>query len=146
MSDNQLSYAGRAPYIRETGNGPLGADSEPKWMVAMLRMVAEQLMPDAERDISAGAIDKYRAGQLMQRRLNLIAAAEFIETQSSLLAPQEKISGLIADVLAWAESRCPCVDGKPDPCTLCGARAEHDHCMAADATFPGVLLARIRGR
>ena len=51
---------------------------------------------------------------------------------------------LLADVLAWAESRCPCADGEPDPCSLCGARSEHDYCMAADATFPGALLARIR--
>jgi hypothetical protein len=59
-------------------------------------------------------------------------------------SPTETASDVLRDVLAWAESECPCEDGKPDPCSLCGARADHDHCMAADALFPGVLLARIR--
>ena len=112
MSDNQLSYAGRAPCIRETGNGPLGADSEAKWMVAMLKQMAESLMRDAQHDKGSPELGKHRSGQLIQQRLNLIAAAEFIETSSSLLAQREaelQGSELMGQWLGADERRCGCV-------------------------------------
>lgn len=55
----------------------------PEWCVMMLRDTAERLYADAENDCAAGkqhgTLDKYRKGALMQRRLNLLAAANAIE-------------------------------------------------------------------
>lgn len=49
----------------------------------------------------------------------------------------------IRAVIAWAEHLCPCKEGRPDPCTLCGATAD-EWCRAADTTFPKSLLIQMR--
>lgn len=52
---------------------------------------------------------------------------------------------LLADVLHWAESRCPCENDEPNPCPLCGASVENlEPCKSAERTLPPGLLPRLR--
>jgi len=51
---------------------------------------------------------------------------------------------VLRDVIRWAESRCPCHEETPDPCTLCDATVASGTCKAVDATFPRKLLGDMR--
>lgn len=52
---------------------------------------------------------------------------------------------ILADVLHWAESRCPCHHEEPNPCPLCGASVENlEPCKSAENTLPRDLLEKLR--
>lgn len=43
--------------------------------------------------------------------------------------------------IRWGDSKCPCVNEEPNPCTLCGGSVENlEACKAADRTLPPDLL------
>lgn len=51
----------------------------------------------------------------------------------------------LKDVLAWAESRCPCRNEQPNHCPLCGASVENlEACKSAENTLPHALLVKVR--
>jgi len=60
----------------------------PQWCAMMLREIAERLHGDATDDAAPRSLDRYRVGALVQRRLNLLAAANVIE-QSLSKAPEQ---------------------------------------------------------
>jgi hypothetical protein len=52
---------------------------------------------------------------------------------------------VLRNVLFWAESRCPCENEQPNPCTLCGASVENlEPCKSAERTLPLSLLRDMR--
>ena len=60
-------------------------------------------------------------------------------------AEVERLRKLLGRVLSFTAQRCPCRDETPDPCTLCGARADAlgDDGVCKAQTFawpPGLLL------
>lgn len=56
-----------------------------------------------------------------------------------------RMNNLIGDILKWAESRCPCENDEPNPCSLCGASVENlEACKSAENTLPRDLLVRLR--
>lgn len=80
---------------------------------------------------------------LQQEAASRQTEIELLKIQSSALTAAEGPQSVLAEVIRWAESKCPCEDGLPNPCTLCGATAE-EWCRAADQTFPSDLLTRMR--
>ena len=69
------------------------------------------------------------------------------DTADKLRAARSTVAELIAvqrKVIAWAASRCPCQDEKPDPCPLCNASVAAGTCKAVEAIFPAPLLAELR--
>ena len=51
---------------------------------------------------------------------------------------------VLRKVIHWAESRCPCKEETPDPCTLCGATVAEGTCKAVESIFPRDLLRDLR--
>jgi hypothetical protein len=74
-------------------------------------------------------------------RLEMLKAGDTIR---DLRAENERLRAALCnlglEISNWAASRCPCEDDKPDPCPLCGARAESDACRALDASLPDRVL------
>lgn len=63
------------------------------------------------------------------------------------LREAREADNLLADVLRWAEARCPCHNETPNPCPLCGASVENlEPCKSAENTLPRDLLDRLRRR
>lgn len=83
---------------------------DPEWCVGMLRQLAEDLMPDAECDAAPRKLDKYRGGQLMQRRLNVLAAANALEayvTGGKQVEQSESKAGNADQLLSEASGSVP---------------------------------------
>ena len=57
-----------------------------------------------------------------------------------------ELRGLLADILHWAETRCPCENEEPKICPLCDANVDDPNgiCLSAERTIPPRLLSRLR--
>lgn len=92
---------------------------------------------------------KLKIRETLKRKVAVLAApVPPADANAALFAAAPALVKALEGVNRWARARCPCEDGKPDPCTLCGARIKDsdasDFCKAVDSTFPPSLLSDIR--
>lgn len=71
--------------------------------------------------------------------------AKEIEANAHLISAAPDMYEVLQALLLWADSQCPCRDELPNPCPLCGARADApDACKSVEAIFPRVLLTTLQ--
>lgn len=92
--------------------------------------------------------DWVRRHAVMMQHIAYTAVKAIVADEAAKPKPVDSTAELVAALkgfLFWAQTRCPCENEEPNPCTLCGASIENlEGCKAVDRTIPPDILGEAR--